>query len=112
MTDDNATEPRLTPTERIYNLGMAALTKPPRASTQNESLNLKQVATGDLKGRWICDELTVPRHEDEKLTTWFDRVRYIVHDVNEELIKLNAAELRYALEASVVQGDKKAGART
>jgi hypothetical protein len=96
--------PRLTPTERIYNLGMAALTKPPRTSTQTESVQLKQVATGDLKGRWICDEVTVPRHEGETLDGWLERVRLVVVQVDTEVIRLNAANLRLAREAAVVEG--------
>ncbi len=86
---------------------LAALTKPPRPSTQNDSLSFKQAATGDLKGRWICDELTIPRVEDESLGAWFERVRFMVREVNKELIELNAEELRYKLEASVVQGQAK-----
>ncbi len=96
---------KMTPTERIYSLGMAALTKPPRPSTQNDSASFKQVATGDLKGSWICDELTVPRREDETMSQWFDRVRTAVRDVHTLTAELNAD--RYELDAAAVQGKAK-----
>lgn len=97
MTDER----KLTPTERLHDLALAAITKPQR--TGSESLTIKQATVGDLKGRWVCDGLTVVRHPDEQLDDFNARWRRMLADVDEELMHRNGDELRTKLAQSVAQ---------
>lgn len=94
---------KMTPTERIFALGMAAMTRPTRPSTQTDSRSLKQVATGDLKGKWICDDLTIPRREDETIGEWNERTKSVLMFTESLLDDVNIEELRLARQAESVR---------
>lgn len=92
---------RLTPTERLHELALAIATKQP--SRGSESVTIKQATVGDLKGRWVCDGLTVVRAEGEELDAFNARWRRMLATVDEELLHRNADSLRSALAQSVAQ---------
>jgi len=92
--------------EKQHELLMAAVTKtPPRGS---ESVTLKQAQVGDLKGRWLCDELKAVRGEDEDWPQFLGRLDGMLADVDEKLMHRNDAEIRAKIAETVaLAGGKK-----
>lgn len=58
---------RLTPTERLHEVSMAAITRRPSVSVQG--LTLKQNA----QGTWLCDSLQLHQREDESDASFLTR---------------------------------------
>ena len=99
MSDDNAT-PKLTPTQRLHEVTIAALTKQPAPRT--ESVTFKQATVGDLKGTWVCDGATVVRHEDETDTdAYLARCAFVLHEIDRVLIQHNATRFEREAEATL-----------
>lgn len=92
---------KLTPTERLHDLALAAISKQPR--TGSESLTVKQATVGDLKGRWVCDGLTIVRHPDEPLDDFNARWRAMLADVDVQLVQINSDTVRAKLEQDAAQ---------
>lgn len=85
-----------------HELLMAAVTKTaPRGS---ESVKLKQAQVGDLKGQWVCDDLTAIRTEDEDWPQFMGRVRAMLDDVDRELIRRNGTLIKRQLEETLNRG--------
>ena len=62
---------RLTPTERLHDIARTLAERPRQERT--ETLKVKQLSVGANAGKWICDELSLARDEDETDTAWVER---------------------------------------
>ena len=94
MTDEQR---RLTPTERLQEVTLAALLKP--AHSGSESTQAKTVTVGDMKGRTVIEHTTVRGKEE----TWDEyRARHARQwrELNEDAVKYDAARLRREAEAA------------
>ena len=95
---DQDTTPKLTPTQRLHEVTIAALTKQP--APRVESVTFKQATVGDLKGTWVCDGATIVRTEDETDTdAYLARCAFVLHELDKVLIEHNAT--RFEREAEV-----------
>lgn len=92
-------ERKLTPTERLHDLAMAAITKPSSAMRGAETVSVKQGATGQLAGRWYCDGLAVVVSEDETLMEAWSRALDAARSIQADLTKLNADVVREQVKA-------------
>jgi hypothetical protein len=94
-------ERKLTPTERLHDLAMAAITRPASQQRGAESVSVKQGATGNMAGRWYCDGLAVVVAEDETMMEAWSRALDAASQVQRDLIALNAASLQDELNATL-----------
>jgi hypothetical protein len=81
-----------------HELLMATLSKQPTRGS--ESVSLKQASIGDLKGRWICDNMSLIRAEDEDYPAFLGRVQASMQSLDRILMLHNADEIKRQLEAS------------
>lgn len=107
MTAPKKKPPRRTLSDELaaqHELLMAAVTKtPPRGS---ESVTLKQAQVGDLKGRWLCDELRAIRGDEEDWPQYLGRITSMLADVDKLLMAHNAAEIQRQMQATVDKNDR------
>ena len=96
MTDER----KLTPTERLHDLAMAAITKPSSAMRGAETISVKQGSTGTMAGRWYCDGLAVVVSEDETMTEAWSRALTTATTIQADLTALNADLVREQLQAA------------
>jgi hypothetical protein len=94
-------ERKLTPTERLHDLAMAAITKPASPRRGAETISVKQAATGNIAGRWYCDGLAVVVDDDETLMEAWSRALDVASQVQRDLIALNAASIQDELNATL-----------
>ena len=111
MSDEQAKPHRVTLSDQLarqHELLMAAVTKTPPAGA--ETVTFKQAQVGDLKGQWVCDGLTVRRHDEEDWPQFVGRMQAQLEDVDAELIRRNASlierQLRQTLDAKDVEREK------
>ncbi len=106
MTDDNGTPaeaPKLTPTQRLHEVTLAALTRTQRG-TSLETVSVKHATTGTQAGHLVIDDLTVPKHEGENDEQWIQRFGKMLRQVHLVVTQENVEA--YRLQAEVVQGAK------
>lgn len=101
-------EPRkLTPTERLHDLAMAAITKTtPR--THGNTPTIGMLSTGAKQSQWICKDLGGnPLDDGETPLDGWAREYELAKQVQRDLIQLNADtladELRATLDAKAVK---------
>lgn len=95
-----------TPTERLYELAMAAITKPAGVVRGAESVEIAQVHMGPQAGRWYCKNLTTVAQEGETIMGLWSRTLDAATKVRGDITRLNAEAVRAELEASVERGPK------
>jgi hypothetical protein len=91
---------KLTPTERLHDLAMAAITKPSSAVRGAESVEVAQVHMGPQAGRWYCKNLATVAQEGETIMELWSRTLSAAAKVQRDVAKLNAASLTDDLAAS------------
>ena len=100
-------EPRKqTPTERLHDLAMAAITKPAGTVRGAESVELAQVHMGPQAGRWYCKNLATVAQEGETIMELWSRTLSATTQIRADVTRLNAEAVRAELEASVERGPK------
>jgi hypothetical protein len=99
-------ERKLTPTERLHDLAMAAITKPASQHRGPETLSIKQGSVGGMAGRWYCDGLAIVAKDDETLMEAWARGLDVARKVQRELVALNAATINDELAATLEKGKK------
>jgi hypothetical protein len=99
---------KLTPTERLHDLAMAAITKPASAVRGAESVELAQVHMGPSAGRWYCKNLATVAQEGETILGLWSRTLDAALKVQKDVIGLNAGAIRAELEASTERPKPKA----
>lgn len=102
MTDQH----KPTPTERLHELAMAAITKPAGVVRGAESVEIAQVHMGPQAGRWYCKALNTVAQEDETIMELWSRTLDAASQVRGDITRLNAEAVRAELEASVDRGPK------
>ena len=93
MTDER----RLTPTERLQEVTLAALLKP--AHRGSESTTAKTVTVGDMKGRTVLEHNSV-KGEDESWDEYRARHARQWRELNEDAAKYDAQRIKRELEAA------------
>jgi hypothetical protein len=99
---------KLTPTERLHDLAMAAITKPSSAVRGAESVEIAQVHMGPSAGRWYCKNLATVAQEGETIMELWARTLDAARKVQTDVIGLNAGAIRAELEASTERPGPKA----
>jgi|SRR5215472_6004649 len=92
---------KLTPTERLHDLAMAAITKTaPTTATKTPSVGM--APSGPMAGQWICKDIGGdPLHDGETQLDGWSRTLDLARTVQRDLIELNAEVLTRALEATL-----------
>jgi len=88
MTDQP--ERKLTPTENLKELALAAITKPAGTARGAESVEIAQVHVGPLAGRWYCKNLGAVAQEGETIMQLWSRTLDAARQVQRDVAKLNA----------------------
>lgn len=96
MTDDR----KPTPTERLHDLAMAAITKPAGAVRGAESVEIAQVHMGPQAGRWYCKALNTVAQESETIMQLWSRTLSAAELVQRDVAVLNGEQLAAELRAS------------
>lgn len=104
---------KLTPTERLHDLAMAAITKPAGIVRGAEQVELAQVHMGPQAGRWYCKAIGTVAQEGETITQLWSRTLDVAKQVQRDVIQLNADTIKTELEATLEQKakDAKSGGR-
>lgn len=101
-------EHKLTPTERLHDLAMAAITKPAGAIRGAESVEIAQVHMGPQAGRWYCKNLNTVAQEGETIMQLWSRTLSAAELVQRDVAVLNGEQLSADLRASEQAGKQKA----
>jgi len=88
MTDQ--TERKLTPTERLHDLAMAAITKPAGTTRGAETTELAQVHMGPQQGRWYCKSLGTVAQDGEDIMQLWSRTLDAARQIQRDVASLNA----------------------
>jgi hypothetical protein len=99
MTDQP--QHKLTPTERLHDLAMAAITKQASTARGAETVELKQAATGPHAGQWYCSTLGIVCQEGETIMEAWSRALDAARQIQADTTNLNAAALSDALSATL-----------
>lgn len=91
---------KLTPTERLHDLALAAIAKPAGAIRGAESVELAQVHMGPQAGRWYCKNLATVAQEGETALALWSRTLDLAQNVQRDVAGLNATALTAELEAT------------
>lgn len=94
------TEHKLTPTERLHDLAMAAITKPAGIVRGAESVEVAQVHMGPQAGRWYCKALNTVAQEGETIMKLWSRTLSAAELVQRDVAVLNGEQLAAELRAS------------
>ena len=85
MTD----EPRkLTPTERLHDLAMAAINRP-TAYRSPLTASVKQGSVGPMANVWHCDGLSVSQEEGEPPLETVSRMFDVAREIQRQCVELN-----------------------
>ena len=95
-----------TPTERLHDLAMAAITKPAGTVRGAESVEIAQVHMGPQAGRWYCKALNTVAQDDETIVELWSRTLDAATQVRADITRLNADAVRVELEAATERGPK------
>ena len=95
-----------TPTERLHELAMAAITKPAGTVRGAESVEVAQVHMGPQAGRWYIKNLSTVAQDGETLMELWSRTLDAATKAREDVTRLNAEAVRAELEASVERKPK------
>ena len=93
--------PRLTPTQRLHEVTMAALE--PRGVQRVEGAKYRQAATKDNFGKWSCEEVSFVRGEDETADEYRQRRQAELDWIERDLAARNADQYVNELHESAVQ---------
>jgi len=99
MTDQP--QHKLTPTERLHDLAMAAITKQASTARGAETVELKQAATGPHAGQWYCSTLGIVCQEGETIMEAWARAYDAAKLIQQHLVQVNADALSDALAATL-----------
>jgi len=99
MTDQP--QHKLTPTERLHDLAMAAITKQASTARGAETVELKQAATGPHAGQWYCSTLGIVCQEGETIMEAWSRALTAAQAIQADTTRLNADSLSDALKATL-----------
>lgn len=94
-------ERKLTPTERLHDLAMAAITKQASTARGAETVELKQAATGPHAGQWYCSTLGIVCQDGETIMEAWSRALDAAKQIQADTIALNADSLSDALKATL-----------
>jgi hypothetical protein len=97
MTD---TEHKMTPTERLHDLAMAAITKQARDASSLE-ISGKQGSVGPMANVWHCDGLKVKQRENETDLETAARYFDVAQMIQRHNVELNAGRLSDELQATL-----------
>lgn len=99
-------EPRkLTPTERLHDLAMAAITKPSRHPS--DEISVSQMKTGPHVKQWVCDSLLLVPMDGETPMQYAARTLDVAKAMQVGLNDLNAQKLTDELDATLNQKVKR-----
>lgn len=93
-------EHKPTPTERLHDLAMAAITREKKETRGLFDGEIKQGSMGPMAQVWHCGSLRSSQREDETPLEWADRWFDLAEHVQERCVRLNAVRIRAELEAS------------
>lgn len=98
MTADH----KLTPTERLHDLAMAAINRPGQYRAPLTA-SVKQGTVGPMAQVWHCDGLSVSQEEGETPLEAVSRMFDMAQEIQRRCIQLNADRLQDELRASVAK---------
>jgi hypothetical protein len=101
-------ERKQTPTERLHDLAMAAITKPAGTVRGAESVEVAQVHMGPQAGRWYIKNLSTVAQDGETIMELWSRTLTAATKVREDVTRLNAEAVHAELEASTQRKRKAA----
>ena len=87
MTDNNTQPTKLPPT--LFAQTIAETLASRSFAGKTETVSLSEAKTGDLKGQFVCDELTMPRDHDETQDQFLARLFTLAVGVKKLCIALN-----------------------
>lgn len=93
-------EHKLTPTERLHDLAMAAITREKKETRGLFDCEIKQGSMGPMAQVWHVSSLRCSQLEDETPLEWADRVFELAQHIQRHCVNLNAGRIRDELEAS------------
>ena len=108
----SAPEHKPTPTERLYEMAMAAITKPAGTVRGAESMELAQVHMGPQAGRWYCKNLATVAQEGETTMELWSRTVDAALKIHDDVGRMNDGppgrdQLHKQLEATVAEAKRR-----
>jgi len=96
---------KLTPTERLHDLAMAAITKQTTRRPE-ATASVKQGSVGPMANVWHCDGLSAVQGEEETALAFVSRLFDLASEIQRRCVDLNAGRLSDELSATLEKAKK------